>query len=146
MRLPSAPWINELPPRALDWPVIRRLLSSIDRTDRGGWRDFMMLHLMAQSGLRPGEVAHLTFKSIDWTARTLLVQQQKTRSWLTLPLKDESVSLLRRNISTTMRYAKADMDLKRQALSQVFPETLAAPVGGKMRFDGTEVTRWLKRL
>jgi integrase/recombinase XerD len=50
------------------------------------------------------------------------------------------------NINTTMRYAKADMDLKRQALSQVFPETLAAPVGGKMRLDGTEITRWLKRL
>lgn len=50
------------------------------------------------------------------------------------------------NINTTMRYAKADMDLKRQALSQVFPETLAPPVGGKMRLDGTEITRWLKRL
>ncbi len=50
------------------------------------------------------------------------------------------------NINTTMRYAKADMDLKRQALSQVFPEILAAPAGGKMRLDGTEITRWLKRL
>jgi hypothetical protein len=45
-----------------------------------------------------------------------------------------------------MRYAKADMDLKRQALSQVFPETLGAPVGGKMRLDGTEITRWLRHL
>ena len=50
------------------------------------------------------------------------------------------------NINTTMRYAKADMELKRQALSQVFPETLAAPVGGKMRLDGTEITRWLRHL
>ncbi len=50
------------------------------------------------------------------------------------------------HINTTMRYAKADMDLKRQALSQVFPETLAAPAGGKMRLDGTEITRWLRHL
>jgi integrase/recombinase XerD len=87
---------HELPPRALDWSVIKRLLSSIDRTDRGGWRDFMMLHLMAHYGLRPGEVAQLTVESIDWTARTLLVQQPKTHSWLTLPLMDESIDFLRR--------------------------------------------------
>jgi len=94
---------NELPPRALDWPLIQRLLSSIDRTDRSGWRDFMMLHLMAHYGLRPGEVSHLTLDSIDWTARTLLVHQQKTCSWLTLPLKDRSLGLLRRYLKTGRR-------------------------------------------
>jgi integrase/recombinase XerD len=50
------------------------------------------------------------------------------------------------SLNTTMRYARADMDLKRQALSQVFPETLAAPAGGHLRLDGTELSRWLRRL
>jgi site-specific recombinase XerD len=49
-------------------------------------------------------------------------------------------------LNTTMRYAKADMDLKRQALSQVFPETLAVPAGGRLRLDGSEFTRWLRRI
>jgi site-specific recombinase XerD len=49
-------------------------------------------------------------------------------------------------LNTTMRYARADMDLKRQALSQVFPETLGAPKGGRVRLDGTEITNWLKHL
>lgn len=49
-------------------------------------------------------------------------------------------------LNTTMHYARADMDLKRQALSQVFPETLAAPKGGRVRLDGTEISDWLKRL
>jgi integrase/recombinase XerD len=49
-------------------------------------------------------------------------------------------------LNTTMRYAKADMDLKRQALSQVFPETLGVPAGGRLRLDGSEFTRWLERL
>ena len=49
-------------------------------------------------------------------------------------------------LNTTMRYARTDMDLKRQALSQVFPETLGAPKGGHVRLDGTELTTWLKRL
>jgi hypothetical protein len=38
------------------------------------------------------------------------------------------------------------MDLKRQALSQVFPEILGAPKGGRLRLDGTEIITWLKHL
>jgi integrase/recombinase XerD len=49
-------------------------------------------------------------------------------------------------LNTTMHYAKADMDLKRQALTQVFPETLRAPAAGRLRLDGSEFTRWLGRL
>jgi site-specific recombinase XerD len=49
-------------------------------------------------------------------------------------------------LNTTMRYARADMDLKRQALAQVFPETLAAPTAGRVRLDGSEITNWLRRL
>jgi len=49
-------------------------------------------------------------------------------------------------LNTTMRYAKADMDLKRQALSQVFPEILGVPAGGRLRLDGSEFTGWLRRL
>ena len=49
-------------------------------------------------------------------------------------------------LSTTMRYARADMDLKRQALTQVFPETLAAPTAGRVRLNGSEITTWLRRL
>jgi len=49
-------------------------------------------------------------------------------------------------LDTTIRYARADMDLKRQALSQVFPEILGAPKGGRLRLDGTEIITWLKHL
>jgi site-specific recombinase XerD len=50
------------------------------------------------------------------------------------------------SLNTTMRYARADLDLKRQALSQVFPEVLGAPTAGRLRIDGSELTRWLRRL
>jgi integrase/recombinase XerD len=45
-----------------------------------------------------------------------------------------------------MRYARADLDLKRQALAQVFPDVLGAPKAGTMALHGTELTRWLRRL
>ncbi len=94
---------DERPPRALDWNFIRKLLRSVDRTDRSGWRDFMMLHLMAYYGLRPGEVTRLTVDSIHWEDRTLLVEQPKTRSCLTLPLLDATLDLLRRYLEEGRR-------------------------------------------
>jgi site-specific recombinase XerD len=50
------------------------------------------------------------------------------------------------SVTTTMRYARADLDLKRQALSQIFPDFLGPPLAGRMRWHGTELTRWLRRL
>jgi integrase len=46
---------------------------------------------------------------------------------------------------TTMRYARADMDMKRLALAQVFPETLSPPAVGGARI-GINVVEWLRRL
>ena len=85
---------RELPPRAMPWPLIERLLESIDRQGRVGRRDHAMLHLMAYYGLRTGEPTHLTLDSINWQARTLAVWQPKTRSTLTLPLHDLTLSIL----------------------------------------------------
>jgi site-specific recombinase XerD len=50
------------------------------------------------------------------------------------------------SLNTTMRYARADIDLKRQALAQVFPEVLAPPKGGAFVFHGDDITGWLRRL
>ena len=50
------------------------------------------------------------------------------------------------SLNTTMRYARADLDLKRQALAQVFPDVLAPPKGGAFVFRGEDITGWLRRL
>ena len=49
-------------------------------------------------------------------------------------------------LNTTMRYARADLDLKRQALSQVFPDALMPPKGGRLLIDGSDVVGWLRRI
>ncbi|MBB4383657.1 tyrosine-type recombinase/integrase [Bradyrhizobium sp. SBR1B] len=86
---------GELPPRALAWPLVQRLLRSIDRSSRLGWRDYAILHLMAHYGLRPSEIVALTLASIDWESRTLRVNQRKTRSDLILPLAEQTIRILR---------------------------------------------------
>ncbi len=50
------------------------------------------------------------------------------------------------SLNTTMRYARADLDLKRQALAQVFPEVLAPVKGGAFVFRDDNVIAWLRRL
>lgn len=50
------------------------------------------------------------------------------------------------SLNTTMRYARADIDLKRQALAQVFPDVLAPPDGGAYVPTGADLTGWLRRL
>jgi integrase/recombinase XerD len=49
-------------------------------------------------------------------------------------------------LNTTMTYAKADIDLKRQALMQVFPEILALPRGGHVSSAAANIVDWLKQL
>ena len=49
-------------------------------------------------------------------------------------------------LNTTMRYARADIDLKRRALAQVFPDAVAPPPGGQLLLDGSDLTGWLRRL
>ena len=50
------------------------------------------------------------------------------------------------SLNTTMRYARSDLDLKRQALSQVFPEILATNAKAHVLFDPAGLRNWLRRL
>ncbi|AGA32606.1 integrase/recombinase [Thioalkalivibrio nitratireducens DSM 14787] len=48
-------------------------------------------------------------------------------------------------LNTTMKYARADLDLKRHALAQVFPEALAPPAASGARTQ-VDLIGWLRRL
>lgn len=50
------------------------------------------------------------------------------------------------SLNTTMRYARSDLDLKRQALSQVFPDILAPGAKAHVLFDPGGLKTWLRRL
>lgn len=49
-------------------------------------------------------------------------------------------------LNTTMRYARADLDLKRRALAQAFPDAVAPPPGGRLLLAGVDLAGWLRRL
>jgi integrase/recombinase XerD len=87
---------DELPPRAMPWTLVKKLLRSVDRSSKLGWRDYVILHLMAYYGLRASEIAALRIDAIDWDSKTCRVAQRKTQSDLVLPLSDRTLALLRR--------------------------------------------------
>lgn len=102
----------ELPPTALPWSTVERLLASIDHQSKSGWRDHCILHLLANYGLRPSEVVALRLDSIDWSAGTLRVIQSKTGTELLLPLASPTLKLLQDYLEhDRLCHATADSEL-----------------------------------
>ena len=71
-------------PRAIEPVQVRQLLTSIDRRDAIGRRDYAILLLLARLGLRSGEVAFLELDDIDWNVGRLSVHSKNGRSELPL--------------------------------------------------------------
>jgi integrase len=56
-----------------------------DRSARGR-RDYAILVLLANYGLRAGEIVNLTLDDIDWRTETIVIRHSKIRGTTTLPL------------------------------------------------------------
>lgn len=63
-----------------------RILSSVDRSSAAGRRDYAVLMLAAQYGLRPCDIRQLRLEDLHWRAGVLSIHQTKTGRLLTLPL------------------------------------------------------------
>jgi len=70
------------------------------------------------------------------------------RTWLKAGVDFASISqwLGHASLNTTMVYARADIDLKRQALLQVFPDALAPANTGRVEPARIGLVDWLRRL
>lgn len=69
---------------------LKRLLGQPDRDTPVGKRDYAMMLLAAQSGLRACDVVRLGLNNIDWRLREIHLVQHKTGQPLSLPLESES--------------------------------------------------------
>jgi integrase len=79
---------TQVPPRALPWRDIRRVLGAVDRRTSIGKRDYAMMILMASYGMGRGEVVGLSIDDIDWYQLTLRIVRAKTDVEVVLPLSD----------------------------------------------------------
>lgn len=65
---------------------IKKILASTERGSAIGKRNYIVLLLAAQYGLRSGDITRLKFSQIDWQNNRIVIDQQKTGDRLELPL------------------------------------------------------------
>jgi len=78
-RIPSV-WTKE---------ELNALISSIDRGNPKGKRDYAMILLACVLGLRVTDIKNLTFGCFHWETKKLIFSQSKTRETVTLPIPSE---------------------------------------------------------
>jgi site-specific recombinase XerD len=84
---PTVPnWKQSPPSDVLSARECRDLLKSVDRHCASGQRDFAILGLMTDLGLRGAEIVELCLEDIDWRAGTLVIRKNKQRRERLLPL------------------------------------------------------------
>ncbi|WP_312099400.1 site-specific integrase [Niallia sp.] len=67
---------------------IQRILLTVDRNTKIGRRDYIVLILAVQLGMRAGDIRHLKFENIKWHLDTIEFIQEKTKNPLRLPLME----------------------------------------------------------
>ena len=68
---------------------IKRMLASIDTENPLGKRDYAIMLIASNLGLRVSDISNLTMDNIDWNNNSINIIQQKTREPLSLPLNKE---------------------------------------------------------
>lgn len=68
---------------------IEQMLNSIDRANPTGKRDYALMAIAANLGLRTGDILGLTINNLDWNRGCINLTQQKTGEPLTLPLSEK---------------------------------------------------------
>lgn len=93
LRAPRQYWLSHVP-RATQPDQVLRLLRSIDRSRRGGKRDFAMILMAASLGVRASEIASLCMEDLDWKRAAVRFRQPKNRKLLWMPLSPPLVEAL----------------------------------------------------
>ena len=76
-------------PRVLSWGEVKRIIESVDRSSRTGPQHYAILVLLANYGLRAGEVAHLKLRDINWRRKSIRITPRKSGKDLYLPLTSQ---------------------------------------------------------
>lgn len=66
-----------------------KILSSFDRENPLGKRNYAVFLIAARMGLRSGDIKALEFGFINWSEKILSFVQKKTQKFLTLPIPDD---------------------------------------------------------
>ncbi|MGE4273270.1 MAG: tyrosine-type recombinase/integrase [Desulfitobacterium sp.] len=102
---------------------VHSILCQVDRSTLIGRRDYLILVLAVQLGMRAGDINRLKFENIKWSRSTIELVQQKTKNLLQLPLTEE----LKYALADYMRNSRPEVDdahifIRQRAPFQPFTE------------------------
>lgn len=102
---------------------IELLISSIDRANPKGKRDYAMFLLALKLGFRSSDIANLKFENISWSTNEFTFEQKKTGKSITLPILSEVGNA----IINYLRYGRPVSDESFCFLQVVSPHSKIAP-------------------
>lgn len=76
-------------PVSLTMDETQILLSSIDKSDPKGKRDYAMLMIASHLGLRAVDIRELKLSDFNWQCKTIRITQEKTNHTITLPILND---------------------------------------------------------
>jgi len=79
---------NERLPSFYSQEEVKRILDSVDRSSRQGKKDYLIILLAAQLGIRTSDIRCLKLENIHWDRNTLEFSQQKTKKYMRLPINE----------------------------------------------------------
>jgi len=85
---------------------IHAILCQVDRNTMFGRRDYLILVLAVQLGMRAGDIRQLKLENIKWSRNTIELVQQKTKNFLQLPVTEE----LKYALADYMKNSRPEVD------------------------------------
>lgn len=121
---------------------IHAILCQVDRNTLIGRRDYLILILAVQLGMRAGDIRQLKFENIKWSLNKIEFVQQKTKNLLQLPVTEE----LKYALADYMKNSRPEVDdphifVRHKAPLQPFVEsnTFYHVINKYMALAGTKV-------
>jgi len=124
-------------PKFIPYEDARRLISAVDRNTLKGKRDYLMLLLMLQLGLRANEVIQLRMEDIFLRKGELFVRETKTNRERVLPLTNELADA----IVDYLRHRQPETPQRHVFIRSVAPRLVVYRAGGckSLVQSGTEL-------
>jgi integrase len=85
---------NDKIPSFFSTDEIKKVLDCIDNSSKIGKRDYAIILLAVQLGIRAGDIRNLKMENINWNNKCIQFIQKKTGIYLELPLSQESILAL----------------------------------------------------
>jgi len=92
---------------------VKKILSTVDRGNPTGKKDYLVLVLCAYLGLRSSDICNLRFDNIDWDHNLIMLEQVKTSR----PLKLQLLPEVGNAIIDYLKYARPKSELRNVVLT-----------------------------